>query len=364
MGALSGDRFPATDFSMTNRALLLTPSHGRGGGIERYVETLEWAFAEQGVEYRRVDLSRSGPSAHARMLAQAREKIRASPRPTRLVLAHRALLPVAWLLAKGSAVCGISLVCHGNDVWGTRPLARRSLENRLMRGAGVRVVAVSSFTAGALADGCQASVLPPGLSRAWFDALVDESARARVQGSGVHLVTAFRLGQWRSKGLPELLAAVTALRRPDIRVTVCGTGEPAPELRRLVGQHPCCRLRPGVTDRELARQLADADLFVLATRTISGRNATGEGFGLVLLEAQVAGTPVVGPAFGGSHDAYVDGVTGVAPADETAESLAKVLDELLRDPGRLERMGKRAAEWARESFAPERYASRAVGRLL
>jgi hypothetical protein len=41
-----------------------------------------------------------------------------------------------------------------------------------------------------------------------------------------------------------------------------------------------------------------------------------------------------------------------------------VLDELLRDPGRLERMGKRAAEWARESFAPERYASRAVGRLL
>ena len=146
MGALSGDRFPATGLRMTSQALLLTPSHGRGGGIERYVETLEWAFAEQGVEYRRVDLSRSGPSAHARMLAQAREKIRASPRPTRLVLAHRALLPVAWLLAKGSAVCGISLVCHGNDVWGTRPLARRSLENRLMRGAGVRVVAVSSFT--------------------------------------------------------------------------------------------------------------------------------------------------------------------------------------------------------------------------
>jgi phosphatidylinositol alpha-1,6-mannosyltransferase len=349
---------------VTSRALLLTPSRGLGGGIERYAETLEWAFAEQGVECRRVDLSGSGVSAHAGMLAQAWERIRESPLPTRLILAHRALLPVASLLAKGTSVCGISVVCHGNDVWSTRALARRSLENHLMRRAGVRVVAVSNFTAGALVEGCYASVLPPGLSREWFDTLVDESARARVQGTGIHLVTTFRLGQWRSKGLPELLDCVAALGRPDIHVTVCGTGAPPRELQSLVHRHPWCTLRPGVTDRELARQLADADLFVLATRTKCGRHASGEGFGLVLLEAQVAGTPVIGPAFGGSHEAYVDGVTGIAPTDETAEALAKVLDELLQDPCRLEQMGKRAAEWARECFAPECYASRAIGRLL
>lgn len=349
---------------MTNRALLLTPSRGRGGGIERYADTLEWVFADQGVECQRIDLSGSGVWAHARMLAEVREVTRTSPSPTRLVLAHRTLLPIASLLAKGSPVCGISVVCHGNDVWAARPLARRSLENHLMRSAEVRVVAVSSFTAGALAKGCHASVLPPGLSRGWFDTLVDESDRVRVHGSGIHLVTTFRLSQWRSKGLRELLDCVAALGRPDIHLTVCGTGEPPQELRSLVRQHPWCMLRPGVSDRELARQLAEADLFVLATRTKGGRHASGEGFGLVLLEAQVAGTPVIGPAFGGSHDAYIDGVTGIAPMDETAQALAKVLDELLQDPCRLRWMGKRAAEWARESFAPEYYASRAVGRLL
>jgi phosphatidyl-myo-inositol dimannoside synthase len=350
--------------SMINRAVLLTPSRGRGGGIERYSDTLQWAFAEQGVECQRIDLIGSGVSAHARMLAQARKRMRSSPLPTRLILTHRALLPVASLLAKGELVCGISVVCHGNDVWGPRHLARRSVENRLMRSARVRVVAVSSFTAGALVEEWHASVLPPGLSRGWFDTLVDESLRPRVPGKGMHLVTTFRLGQWRSKGLPELLNSVAALGRPDIHLTVCGAGEPPQELQTLVRQHPWCTLRPRVTDRELARELAEADLFVLATRTKAGRRASGEGFGLVLLEAQVAGTPVVAPAFGGSHDAYIEGVTGIAPTDETADALARVLDELLQDPCRLEQMGKRAAEWARESFAPEHYASRVIGRLL
>jgi glycosyltransferase involved in cell wall biosynthesis len=132
----------------------------------------------------------------------------------------------------------------------------------------------------------------------------------------------------------------------------------------LVEQHRHCALLPALTDRELAYQLAAADLFVLATRTRPGRHACGEGFGLVLLEAQVAGTPVIAPAYGGSHDAYVAGLTGAAPVDESAEALSIALDMLLQDRERLARMGKRAAEWAREAFAPEQYAPLAVTRLL
>ena len=53
-------------------------------------------------------------------------------------------------------------VCHGSDVWTTRRQLRSSLENRLLRNPQVRVVAVSSFTAGALFRGCAATVrLPP-----------------------------------------------------------------------------------------------------------------------------------------------------------------------------------------------------------
>jgi phosphatidyl-myo-inositol dimannoside synthase len=349
---------------MTSRVLLLTPSRGLGGGIERYVDTLEWALTTHGVGLRRIDLHGGGAVAQARMLAQARRHLQGTTVATRLILGHRALLPMAALLARERSACGISVVCHGNDVWGHRPLVRRLVENHLLRNSDVRAVAVSSFTAGALIDGCHARVLSPGLSREWFDTLVNESFVVKAHDAVIRLLTIFRLDQWQAKGLRELLRAVSTLGRAEITVTVCGSGKPSSELQLLVRQNPFCSLLTRVSDRELARLFAEADLFVLATRTQGGRHPSGEGFGLVLLEAQIAGTPVVGPAFGGSCDAYIDGVTGIAPTDETADALAKVLDELLRDPSRLEKMGKRAAEWARECFAPELYASRVIRRLL
>jgi glycosyltransferase involved in cell wall biosynthesis len=271
---------------------------------------------------------------------------------------------VAALLARERTVCGTSVICHGSDVWGAGLRPRWHIEKRLMGRSDIRVVAASSFTAGALSGSGQAAILPPGLSLPWFHKLVAASAVVEAQEPGIHLVTAFRLADWRDKGLPELLDAIATLGRSDVQLTVCGSGDPPTEMLKLVREHRCCSVRVGLTDIELAQQLATADLFVLATRTRSGRSASGEGFGLVLLEAQVAGTPVVGPAYGGSHDAYVDRITGVAPTDETTGALADVLDELVGDSERLSQMGKQAAEWARESFAPQRYADVAVARLL
>jgi phosphatidyl-myo-inositol dimannoside synthase len=348
---------------MSDGALLLAPSRGLGGGIERYVDTLEWAFVHQGVKYRRVDLQGAGAVAQARLVIDARQHLREIS-SARLIVAHRSLLPASRLLAREGTIKGTSVLCYGHDVWGTRSIIRRKLESHLMRNPRVRVVAISSFTAGALAVQCHATILRPALSRGWFDMLVKASANTSSDRAGVHLLTAFRLTHWRDKGLPELLAAIGSLNRRDVKITVCGSGEPTSELRRLIGQYPFCTLLPGCTDRELADQFAQADLFVLATRTRGGRSSSGEGFGLVLLEAQVTGTPVIGPAYGGSHDAYLNGVTGYAPSDESVGELAKVLDYAIRDPNRLAEMSKRAADWARECFAPDRYASQVVARLL
>ena len=349
---------------MSDRVLLLTPSRGLGGGIERYVETLEWAFAREGVDYARVDLSNPGAPAHRRMLADVVADLRASDKHTRMVVAHPRLLPVAVLAARKMNVDGISVLCYGCDVW-TSPLRlRRQVEKALMRRANVRVVAISSFTAGALLGSSAATILPPGVTQEWFDTLVKASSLPKPARPHKRLVTVFRLADWRDKGLAQLLDAVAALGRADVELTVLGTGEASPGLLRLVDGYEQCVLRAGLADSELAYELAAADLLVLATRTRTGRYACGEGFGLVLLEAQLAGIPVVAPAYGGSHDAFVNQVTGVAPADESAEALAKVLAELLCDPSRLTQMGKRASEWARETFAPERYAGMAVARLM
>lgn len=351
------------ELARANRVLLLTPSRGHGGGIERYVETLEWALDAQGTACQRIDLSQAGIRAHATMLTHGRALLRASSEPVRLVVGHRALLPVATLLGREPTVCGIWVLCYGQDVWSAGLRPRRMLERSLMRRRDVHVVAISSFTAGALGVDCHATILPPALSQDWFDTLVAAASAVRPS-SGFQLATAFRLGAWREKGLPQLVDAVAAMGRNDIHLTICGSGDAPADLLRLLEDHSWCTLRAGLTDSELAQQFATADVFVLATRTRHGRDASGEGFGLVLLEAQIAGTAVIPPAHGGSADAYMEGVTGVAPADETAEALARTLGELLANPVRLASMGKRAADWARESFAPERYAPLVARRLL
>ncbi|HEY6786864.1 MAG TPA: hypothetical protein VI365_06095, partial [Trebonia sp.] len=245
---------------MTSPVLLLSPSRGLGGGIERYVATVESAFADHCISYQRLDLTRSGPAGHRALLAKAATELTVAAKPARLVLGHRALLPVAALLARTRLVSGISVICHGSDVWGDRRGPRWLLESRLMRRRDVRVIAASSFTAGSLIPGCRAAVLPPGLSRAWFGELASAAAAgpARRPGS-VELMTAFRLGGWRDKGLAELTAAIAALRRTDVRLTVCGSGIAPPDLLAHVSAYPWCTVRPGLADRELAAQYAGAD---------------------------------------------------------------------------------------------------------
>jgi len=362
------------------RALLLAPSRGLGGGIERYLQTVETAFDDAGVACRRVDLPRPGPAGHRALLAEATSALAsiAGPARPRLVVGHRSLLPVAAVLARTRRVDGISVVCHGSDVWQSRRTPRGGLESWLMSRPDVRLVAASSFTAGALLPHGLATILPPGLSRAWFHELARaadrEAARREADGeaaskcatsrSGLGVMTAFRLAEWRDKGLPQLTAALAALGRGDVRLTVCGSGAPPADLVAHVRRYPWCTLCPGLTDAELAARFAQASLVVLATRTRPGRRPSGEGFGLVLLEAQVAGTAVLGPAHGGSPAAYLDGITGETPRDESVAALAQVLHGLLASPARLGQMGARGAQWARARFDPDRYAALAVERLL
>lgn len=367
---------PGCGGARAERALLLAPSRGLGGGIERYLQTVESAFADAGVASRRVDLSRPGPAGHRALLAEAGSVLAsfAGPARPRLVVGHRSLLPVAAVLARTRPVDGISVVCHGSDVWKSRRTPRGGLEGWLMSRPAVRLVAVSSFTAGALLPHGLATILPPGLSRAWFGELAraadreaadrEADAKDATSGSGLGVMTAFRLAEWRDKGLPQLTGALAALGRGDVRLTVCGSGAPPADLVAHVRRYPWCTLCPGLNDAELAARFAQASLFVLATRTRPGKRPSGEGFGLVLLEAQVAGTAVVGPAHGGSPGAYLDGITGETPRDESVPALAQVLGGLLARPARLGQMGARGAQWARARFDPDRYAALAVERLL
>src|ERR1017187_5235567 len=149
------------------------------------------------------------------------------------------------------------------------------------------------------------------------------------------------------KGAETLLGAVAQLceeERFDDVVTLVigedsGDGSVAGgERRRLEavagdsGLESRVRFLGAVEHEDLADYYALADICVVPSRT--------ETFGLVALEAQALGTPVVASAVGGLTEIIEDGETGILVADRAPQAFAAAIASLLDDATLRERMGR------------------------
>ncbi|MCZ7629369.1 MAG: glycosyltransferase family 4 protein [Microthrixaceae bacterium] len=148
------------------------------------------------------------------------------------------------------------------------------------------------------------------------------------------------------KGLSVLLDSFARIEG-DVRLWVAGEG---PETHKLQHGHPDRRIewlgRIGDTERE--RRMAAADVFCAPS-------LGGESFGIILLEAMAAGTPVVASAIPGYEKvACAPAPDGTSPAEPVARlvepgdaaGLAAALGEVLRSPearDRLTECGRRRA---------------------
>ena len=344
------------------RVLLLSPSRGLGGGIERYLTTVEETLRAGGADIVRVDMlepeAELSLATRARFLLRVLDAARRFGRADSVIAAHANLIPVAAAATRVTHAPLGPVLFYGTDIWGMRWTDRAILRTDPR----LRPVTISSYSAGALSRVGLAPILAPGISPAWRTALLAEARRRRPLSPVPTVLSVFRLDDWVGKGAAVLLEAVESARAAvgPIRLVLAGRGPAPGALHELVSAHPDTELHESPTDEALARFYATADLFVLCTRTRSrGPGQSGEGYGIVLLEAQLAGCAVVGPASGGSHDAYQDGVTGQTPTDESAGALEIVLRAMLTDRARLTRIGRRAADWAEAATRPEDY-TRAV----
>jgi D-inositol-3-phosphate glycosyltransferase len=98
------------------------------------------------------------------------------------------------------------------------------------------------------------------------------------------------------------------------------------------------RLEPPCPQRELADWYRAATLVLVPSHS--------ESFGLVALEAQACGTPVVAAAVGGLRTVVSDGVSGVLVEGHDPADYAAVISALLDDPGMLAALSRGAVEHA------------------
>jgi phosphatidyl-myo-inositol dimannoside synthase len=349
------------DANSARHVLAVLPSEGLGGGIERYADAVLVALRNRGVAVEQVAFHRVDQPASwlktrvrfARDLRRAAPRLRASTDATVLVFHPSLLLATVALLrlARVRRARRIAVI-YCQEIWGLSRVERRVLP-RLQ----VRWLAISSFTAGVAAPLGLARLLPPGFVPEWYELLSSTPRPERQAASGTRLLTVFRLPDADVKGVYTLLAACDLLATAGVPAQLCiaGAGRAPHRLRAECADRAWVSLVESPSDRELARLYANADVFVLATRTSTVKPIAAEGFGIVLAEAQLCGAAVVAPASGGGTAAFVDGVTGVAPVDESFRALAQVLQDFVRSPSMLRSMGSNAAIWARRRFDPARY---------
>ncbi len=128
------------------------------------------------------------------------------------------------------------------------------------------------------------------------------------------------------KGMAVLLGALEALvqRFPDVEILVVGRGD-EDELRAQAG-HLAGHLRflGQVGDAEKASALRSADVYCAP-------NTGGESFGIVLVEAMAAGTPVVASNLDAFRRVLDDGKAGRLVPVEDSAALAEALIAVLGD---------------------------------
>jgi D-inositol-3-phosphate glycosyltransferase len=183
---------------------------------------------------------------------------------------------------------------------------------------------------------------PPALGR---EAAVRAVARRRLGLPQRDHVIAF-VGRIQPLKAPDVLLHAITRFAPDLadRVTVAVVGGNSGSGLDLAGLATSL----GVADRVrfLPPQSRDALPDLYRAADLVAVPSYNESFGLVALEAQACGTPVVAAAVGGLVTAVRDNISGVLVDGHDPDTWAKVLGGLLTEPRARVRLARGAIEYA------------------
>lgn len=237
------------------------------------------------------------------------------------------------------------------------PESRRIGEQQIVDNADLLIVntesEVDELISNYDADATSIDVVAPGADIECFTPGTDRATERTRRELGIPLsakVIAF-VGRLQALKGPQILveaAALLAKRNPDQQVTVviCGGSsgsgrdslESLQNLARDLGIDRCVRFLPPRPPEALVTVYQAADIVAVPS--------FNESFGLVALEAQACGTPVVATRVGGLPIAVNEGESGLLVDGHDPEDWARALEQLVVDDERRTAMAEYAPSHA------------------
>jgi len=164
------------------------------------------------------------------------------------------------------------------------------------------------------------------------------------------------------KGTDQTIAALAQIPEAllaDLVYFIAGDGPEETYLRRLV---PSPLEKKIIFLGELSEDekwlwLARTEVLIMPSRNIEG---DFEGFGIVYLEANISGKPVIAGDSGGVRDAVIDGHNGILVDPEDINSVKEAIIRLAGDAALRKKLGVQGRDRARREFSWEKQTAKLV----
>ncbi len=189
----------------------------------------------------------------------------------------------------------------------------------------------------------QITVIPPGTD---FERFRPEHQDGEIKKPATEPPVILHVGRLKKyKSTDHLLRAMALLKARGVqaRAVIVGTGDDLPRLRVLAEKlqlGEAVEFTGFVSEEEKVRWYHRA--------AVLAENSVKEGWGLIVMEANACGTPVVVARSPGLVDSSREGVNGLFYEYGNIAQLAEKLELLLTNESLRAQLGRQAVDWARQ----------------
>lgn len=253
-------------------------------------------------------------------------------------------------LAHLAGIKNIYILSHGAELLAGNSKFRKNfwlpIYGKYTLNKAKKVIANSNFTKGLvekITKKPEVFALPLGVNHTFFSpAKKEKTTGAKLKFCTVARILKFKGHDFILKTLERLPASLQS----RIEWHIAGAGPYAADLKMLIEKSPLrkqIKMHGFIADKSLPDFYRDQDVFILATRQAPSTNQV-EGFGLVFLEAQACGLPVIGTKTGGIADAIAHENGGWLFKQDDFTSLTTIIKSLLNNPDLVKEQAIKARE--------------------
>lgn len=251
------------------------------------------------------------------------------------------------LLAVLAGFKNLFILAHGAEFLSGNSLIRKYIWQRMfgkwILGKAKVVIANSHFTGNLVMkinSNSKIKVLPLGVDHHFFSPDANRQKSSPLLISTVSRILQFKGHDFVLKSLEKLPSDVIN----KLEWHIAGTGPYKEKFESIVSKSKLkekVHFHGFVSEKELPDFYRNSDVFILTTQASDSSNQV-EGFGLVFLEAQACGVPVVGTATGGIPDAIEHGNGGWLIEQNNVNALVDLLTSFVNSPSILADQGAKA----------------------